>query len=647
MLKYQAMIIFKKYISTYLSFINIIMALFDRVHLRSVFHIGILFLFLLGISTSCSTPKQFLYDSELQRLRQTSVNTLSSHIDDFNNYRDRPASDGPFNASNNKAFLQQNVPLFSSSNDTITKVYNYRWWMISKHLRAFNDPLDKKNYWVFTEFFGLKNWATLSSAITCPAGHQFYDARWLRDPTYVSSYADYYMRGSAAKLNQRENENFLTYQSRPESHHFSSWMIDGVEAFVKIHPNNNWVQELLPYMEKHQQVWDSLFTVDKPGAKTDGMYKFLDLYDGMEFSLSAVLGLIASKGAYASYTKDNWKDYYLEWGATDKAAKLEQAKQFPKAFRKGYPDFYLVRPTVNSYAYANVHALASLYKMNENSGTDRRIQAKVKLYTAQAQRIQDNVLNVLWNEEDQFFNTYSAGDNKYGVQDFEARVRESVGYTPWYFNMIPKASKQKYEKAWDMFRSDKGFYNTMGMTTAEKQHPYYNERAYAWNGRGWPFQNSVVYKAYANYLRNYKKEIKEADRDLLYDYIQKLAAMHGSNELNIGEWYIPSDGTSFGGEKDYFHSTFPDIIIEDLLGFKATHANNFIVQPLLPEDKWDYFYLGNLRYHDRDIDIIWKKDWDAAKAGNQSMLCVWVDNILVAKSNKLHAKLLVDIKSNK
>ncbi|TJZ62880.1 hypothetical protein FAZ15_00800 [Sphingobacterium olei] len=607
--------------------------------------IGSILLLIVTLSISCSTPKKVLYETELRRLRTASEDTLVSHVDEFNNYTGRPESDGPFNASNNKAFLQQNIPFFVSSDDAITKVYNYRWWMISKHLKEYEDPEDQQKYWVITEFFGVPAWASLSGAITCPAGHQFYDVRWLRDPRFLNSYADYFMKGSASRLNQRENGNFLTYLSRPESHHFSSWMIDGVEAFLKIHPNTVWLHDMLPHLEVHQQVWDSLFTVHNRDSKTAGMYKILDLYDGMEFSLSAVLGLIESKGAYDIYTHENWRDYYLGWGTTDKAAQSVQARQFPKAYRKGYPDYYLVRPSVNAYAYANMRSLSNLYKLDGNVIHDDAVQKKIKMYGLRAQAIQQNVLNVLWNEEDQFFNTYSAGDNPFGIGDYEARVRESVGYTPWYFNMIPLQDHHKYEKAWDMFSSPQGFYNNMGMTTAERQHPYYNEQAYAWNGRGWPFQNSIVYKAYANYLRHYKKEILETDKDLLYDYVQKLSHMHGTAQLNIGEWYIPSDGEAFGGQQDYFHSTFPDIIIEDLLGFKASHEHKFTLEPLLPENKWDYFFLGNLRYHHHDVDIIWKKDWDPQQPGDQSMLCVWVDKKLVGKRPKLNGKLIINLKN--
>ncbi|WP_420155810.1 MGH1-like glycoside hydrolase domain-containing protein [Siphonobacter sp.] len=608
---------------------------FLRRYLSGICWLGWLFL------TACTSQKSTLYTRELQRLKDASKQTLSAHVDEFNQYANRPASDGPFNAGNNKAFLLANVPLFRSSADSLTKVYNYRWWMISKHLKEYDDPEDHKKYWVVTEFFGVKPWASLSGAITCPAGHQFYDVRWLRDDTFLKSYADYFMRGSASRLPQRENGNFLTYLSRPESHHFSSWMVNGVEAFQKIHPDPQWLHAVLPAMEKHQQVWDSLFTVHTPRSKTAGMYKILDLYDGMEFSLSAVLGLIESQGPYSLYTKDNWRKYYLGWETTGNAAQSQQAKDYPTAFRKGYPDYYLVRPSVNSYAYGNLKSLADLYRWDQVRYTSKT--TKVEEYTAKAQALQQKVLNVLWNTQDQFFNTLSAGDNAFGIGDFEARVRESVGYTPWYFQLLPKQNYQTYAKAWDLFASRKGFYNAAGMTTAEQQHPYYNEQAYAWNGRGWPFENSVVYKGYANYLRSYQGNSSSAQKQLLYDYIEKLARMHGTKELNIGEWYIPSNGKTFGGESDYFHSTFPDIIIEDLIGFTSFHDNKFSVSPLVPEQQWDYFYLGNIRYHGHDVDIIWKKDWDPATPGNQSKLCIWVDQKLKASRDQLHGEITVQL----
>lgn len=577
---------------------------------------------------SCAAPATHSLYKERQSLFASAYAELEAHTGEFKGYAGRPPSDGPFN---NPEFLKKNIPVFTCSDPRFTRVYNYRWWMISKHLKEYDDPEDQKKYQVVTEFFGVKPWASRSGAITCPAGHQFYDVRWLRDPQYLRSYADYFMRGPASRLPQRENANFLTYLSRPESHHYSSWMINGIEAYLKIHPDTSWLKTLLPHLENHQQVWDSLFTVQHAGAKTEGMYKILDLYDGMEFSLSAVLGLIASKGAYDIYTRDTWKDYYLGWSTTAQAGKTENARQYPEAYRGGYPDFYLVRPSVNAYMYGNLKSLADLYRL---AGTD---PVKTGLYDLRAETLQNKVLEVLWNREDHFFNTFSAGDNLYGARDFEARVRESVGYTPWYFRLIPEESYRSYRKAWEMLGSEQGFYHARGMTTAERQHPYYNEQAYAWNGRGWPFQNSVVSKSFANYLRYYQKEAGTKDKELLFDHIEKLTALHGQQELNIGEWYIPSTGTEFGGEKDYFHSTFPDIIIEDLIGFSPSHENSFTLYPLLPDGKWEYFFLGNLRYHGHDVDIAWRKRRKGAR------LYVWIDGKLSTRISDVNKAVTVKL----
>ncbi len=598
----------------------------------------LLFVFSGIISYGQSEPD---YTAELLGLKDEAKKTLKNNIKEFNGYPNRPTSDGVYNSSNNDAFLQKNVPLFVCSNEDFTEVYNYRWWMMSKHFRSWKDPEENKNYWVVTEFFGWPAHGSVSGAIPCPAGHQLYDLRWFRDSQYSESYIEFYMKGYASKHNQRAGRNFHSHIKRPESHHFSSWMVDGTEAFLKVHPNDQWRDSLLTSLEKHQQVWDEKFLVKKEGARTNGLYKVLDLYDGMEFTISATLPLIESGGPYAIYREDNWQQYYLGWKSIGDLQGSDHVRAYPQAFAHGYPLVYLVRPSINSYYFANLRSLGILYGLKAEQSDQQSDRLKSNTYLKRADSLQQKALSVLWNEEGRFFYSYTAADNAYGVKDKRSRVRESVGYTPWYFNMIPK-DESKYDVAWKMLSSNKGFYGAKGMTTAEIQHPLYNEQAYAWNGRGWPFQNSVVNKGYANYLKNYKQKITKSDKELLYNLIDKLVAMHGE-ERNIGEWYIPSDGEQFGGVKDYFHSTFPDMLIEDLLGFKASHRDEFTLQPLLPQNKWDYFYLGNLRYHDHDIDIAWKKDWRANVEGNQSKLCVWVDNRLVSKSDSLNGPIVIPL----
>ena len=84
------------------------------------------------------------------------------------------------------------------------------------------------------------------------------------------------------------------------------------------------------------------------------------------------------------------------------------------------------------------------------------------------------------------------------------------------------------------------FGNPFGMSTTEYRHDFFNEMSYGWNGRGWPFQNSVVYKAYAKYLRDYKatrRTISEEDRQLLYDHVTQYVELHGRRRSN---WRVVS-----------------------------------------------------------------------------------------------------------
>ena len=62
-------------------------------------------------------------------------------------------------------------------------------------------------------------------------------------------------------------------------------MIDATEAFLKVHPDGKWRDSLLPFMEKHQSVWDKIFKVNVEGTYSDGLYKCLDMYDANEFTI--------------------------------------------------------------------------------------------------------------------------------------------------------------------------------------------------------------------------------------------------------------------------------------------------------------------------------------------------------------------------
>jgi hypothetical protein len=85
------------------------------------------------------------------------------------------------------------------------------------------------------------------------------------------------------------------------------------------------------------------------------------------------------------------------------------------------------------------------------------------------------------------------------------------------------------------------------------------------------------------------------------------------------------------------------MLIEDLIGFLPSHEKQFTIHPLVPESAWDYFYLGDLRYHQHDVEILWKRDWDSEQVGDQSKLYVWVDGERVAENDNITAALEVSL----
>jgi len=57
------------------------------------------------------------------------------------------------------------------------------------------------------------------------------------------------------------------------------------------------------------------------------------------------------------------------------------------------------------------------------------------------------------------------------------------------------------------------------------------------------------------------------------------------------------------------------------------------VNPLLPDDKWDWFCLDNVLYHGKILTIIWDKNGTKYKKGKG--LSVWVNGKKVATSFNL------------
>ena len=105
----------------------------------------------------------------------------------------------------------------------------------------------------------------------------------------------------------------------------------------------------------------------------------------------------------------------------------------------------------------------------------------------------------------------------------------------------------------------------------------------------------------------------------------------------IGEYLDETTGYWLKGDQErskyYNHSTFCDLIISGLIGLRPRLDNTVEVCPLLPQDKWDWFCLDNVRYHGKTIAIVWDKDGSRYHAGKG--LSIYVDGVLKGQRKTL------------
>lgn len=324
---------------------------------------------------------------------------------------------------------------------------------------------------------------------------------------------------------------------------FSSWNPAAVYEAYKVSGDKTWLMGLKPSLEDEYARWQNT------NRLPNGLYWQGDVQDGMEESISG-----GRKKQYA-------------------------------------------RPTINSYMYGNARALAA---MNVLAGdTD-----KAKAFEKDAEELKNLIENKLWNSSHYFFETMRG--------DTLAQVREAIGFIPWYFNM-PEAGK--YDEAWRQITDEKGFSAPYGLTTAERRHPQFRSHGSGtceWDGAIWPFATSQTLTAMANYL-NTSGNGSTAVNDSVFFHQMKLyvESQHHRGRPYIGEYLDETTGYWLMGDRErsryYNHSTFNDLVITGLCGFRPQADGTVKVNPLIPENTWDYWCLDGICYHGDIITIIYDK----------------------------------------
>jgi len=469
-------------------------------------------------------------------------------------------------------WYKDHIPFLETPDDEIDKTYYYRWELTTIHL-VYGSP---ESGYATTEFIDRPWWSGAYGTISCPAGHQLYDFRWFRDPQYVKDYADFWFKNPGA-----------------QPHNYTNWIGDAVWQSYKVNRDFKWATNLLNDLKYDYYQWEKERWVEE-----EGMFAWDGMHDGMETNINS--------------------------------------RQTPNWFN-GAPGY---RPTLNSYMWAQAKAIVEIASLLND-------QATMDEFSSRAERIKSNFQEKCWDPSRNFFfhrfqndeltvekdDTIKANTLTYQSGKYEGSPhgRELIGFIPWYFNMPDEG----YESAWQYLMDPEFFYAEFGPTVVEQNDPLFHisEHCCVWSGNSWPFGTSQTLKAFANLLNNYDQDHVSAED--YFTLFRNYALTHRKDgKPYIAEAVHPYTGSweghdNIGHSEHYSHSSYIDLVINDLIGLKPLASDSIEIDPLIPES-WDYFCLDDVIYHGNQVSIVWDRYGTKYNAGKG--LQVFSNGISIASS---------------
>lgn len=259
-------------------------------------------------------------------------------------------------------WLAAHIPLFECPDRMIEKTYYFRWWTYRKHIKTTPEG------YAVTEFLPKVPWSGAYNVINAPAGHHFYEGRWLRDADEI--FSDYL-------------RHFLSHSD--DAHVYSTWLLDAARAYEAVGGDLSIGKRELDGMIAYYAEWE------KTHGHPSGMFWSYDNYDAMEYSISGHRNGNQVKG---------------------------------------------VRPTLNSYMYADALAIAHFAA---RLGED----AIATEYTKKAERLRELInMHLLF---DGFYKAKhgECDDEIDGILDVNGDTgspMELIGYVPYMFG-IPEGNE--------------------------------------------------------------------------------------------------------------------------------------------------------------------------------------------------------------
>lgn len=264
----------------------------------------------------------------------------------------------------------------------------------------------------------------------------------------------------------------------------------------------------------------------------------------------------------------------------------------------------------NAYVWAAADAAAKLYEQLGNT-------EQAKYYRDLADKIKADVLELMWCEECQKFETYAVrptGTQHNANQPNLVKYTESNNYNYFAVGLVPDdaAFVTKYKEALKAFSNGKEF-PIFPFYTANQVH---NQEVSGSNN----FSNinfTVQLRLYESALRTYDKEQTYITDDMLAMMAEWMA---WNVYPDAGDVRYPNnnefhniDGRTY---ENYYRSwiyhnilgNYTYLFIEDMAGIQPRSDEKIELSPI--DFSYDHFMVNNVRYHGHDLTVVWDKPDD-------------------------------------
>jgi hypothetical protein len=301
-----------------------------------------------------------------------------------------------------------NIPFIDLPDQSIQDVYYYRASVIKRHLKFAHEG----HGWLFTEFIHPVAWASKLQTIPDSAAHQILEARWLRDPRYTKDVISLYTRAGVEAISGISYTHYIhrAIYEHAQALGDSSFLISQLDGMIKTF--NLWNVTIYP---------------------TTGLYHRTPLSDAQEYSLPGWITGGPNGGAVQNWF-DPLNDFTLIWLG---------------------PETY--RPNFNAYMVAGARAIAEVAQL---AGQESLAQE----WNATASDLYSRMLNLLWNDDLQFWIDVVQGTN------LQAIGRQLIGYFPYRLDV---GTEESFVKGLEAGLTSSEFLTEFGPTTLEQTNQYY------------------------------------------------------------------------------------------------------------------------------------------------------------------------------